>query len=64
MLRAEGGKIVAGPMRRDKGLLYAEVAPQQAVSAKRSLDVAGHYARPDIFTLHVNTTVQQPLKFD
>jgi nitrilase len=61
---APGGKIVAGPLRQDKGLLYAEVDPQQAVNAKRALDVAGHYARPDIFTLHVNTTAQRPLKFD
>jgi len=61
---APDGKIVAGPMHQDKGLLYAEVDPQRAVSAKRALDVAGHYARPDIFTLHVNTTAQRPLKFD
>ena len=61
---APGGKIIAGPLRRDKGLLYAEVDPQQAISAKRALDVAGHYARPDIFTLHVNTAAQRPLKFD
>jgi nitrilase len=32
--------------------------------ARRSLDVVGHYARPDIFTLHVNTRAQAPVEFD
>ena len=61
---APGGKIVAGPMRKEKGLLYADVDPGRAASAKRALDVAGHYARPDIFTLHINTSVQSPVKYD
>jgi len=61
---APGGEIVAGPMRREKGLLYADVDPERAASAKRALDVAGRYARPDVFTLHVNTRTQSPIEFD
>jgi nitrilase len=61
---APGGEIVAGPMRKEKGLLYADVDPTCAGIAKRALDVAGHYARPDIFTLHVNTQQQSPIEFD
>jgi len=61
---APGGEIVAGPLRRKKGLLYADVDPERAVVAKRALDVAGHYARPDIFTLNVNTRSQRPIEFD
>lgn len=60
---APGGKIVAGPMREAKGILFAEVDSNGAVSAKRTLDVAGHYSRPDIFSLSVNRQAQKPVIF-
>ncbi len=60
---APGGEIVAGPMHEEKGLLYAEIDPARAATAKRALDVSGHYARPDIFELQVNTQTQSPIKF-
>jgi nitrilase len=49
------GKIVAGPLDSAEGILYADVEADQLVGPRWQLDVAGHYARPDIFTLHVNT---------
>lgn len=58
------GKIVAGPMRRDIGILYANVSVDAVGAAKRRIDVAGHYARPDIFQLHVNRQRQAPVTFD
>jgi nitrilase len=61
---APGGEIVAGPMRREKGILFAEVDSKRAAIAKRDLDVTGHYSRPDIFTLSVNTKPQSPIKFE
>lgn len=61
---APGGDIVAGPMREEKGLLYAEIDPDLVVTARRTLDVAGHYSRPDVFTLSVNTQPQTPVKFE
>ncbi len=60
---APGGEIVAGPMREKKGLLYAEVDSNRTAISKRALDVTGHYSRPDIFTLHVNTQNQSPIQF-
>lgn len=60
---APGGKIVAGPMREEKGILFAEVDSSGAVNAKRTLDVAGHYSRPDIFTLSINRQPQKPVVF-
>jgi nitrilase len=60
---APGGEIVAGPMRNEKSLLYAEVDISRVATSKRALDVAGHYSRPDIFTLNVNTQPQSPVKF-
>jgi nitrilase len=61
---APGGEIAAGPMRNEKGLLYADVDTSLVGIAKRTLDVAGHYARPDVFTLHLNTKHQSPIEFD
>lgn len=48
------GKVVAGPMRRAAGILYAEIDTSRVAPARRTLDVVGHYARPDIFELTVH----------
>lgn len=61
---APAGEIVSGPMRREKGILYHEIDLKRASSAKRALDVAGHYSRPDIFRLHINSRPQIPLEFE
>lgn len=60
---APGGEIVAGPLREQYGVLYADVDLDQVASARRALDVAGHYARPDIFTLHVDRKPLEPVTF-
>jgi nitrilase len=60
---APKGEIVAGPLRKEKGILYADIDPERAAHAKRSLDIVGHYARPDVFQLHVNTQPQSPVVF-
>ncbi len=61
---APGGEIVAGPMRKEEGILYCDIDCARVADAKRAFDVAGHYSRPDIFTLHVNTKPQTPIIFD
>ena len=60
---APGGEIVAGPMREQEGILYCEIDPEKVGIARRALDVTGHYSRPDIFQLHVNTRQQSPVEF-
>jgi nitrilase len=45
------GKVLAGPMHEEQGLLLAEVDPQRIVGPRWQLDVAGHYARPDVLDL-------------
>jgi nitrilase len=52
------GEFIAGPMREQEGILYAEIDPVQMQAAKWDLDVAGHYARPDVFQLTVRTGLQ------
>lgn len=58
-----GGKIAAGPMRRELGVLYAEIDLERVGIARRSLDVVGHYSRSDIFRLQVNTSALKPVEF-
>ncbi|MFL0810351.1 MAG: carbon-nitrogen hydrolase family protein [Agarilytica sp.] len=58
-----GGEIIAGPLHQEEGILYCDINREKVVTAKRALDVAGHYSRPDIFTLNVNTQPQSPIQF-
>jgi nitrilase len=60
---APGGAIVAGPMRNAFGILYADLDTERVGAARRNLDVVGHYARPDILQLRVNTERQTPARF-
>ena len=46
------GQIIAGPMVQE-GLLTAEIDLDDIARGKFDLDVAGHYNRPEVFTLHV-----------
>lgn len=57
------GAVTAGPLHREKSILYAEIDIEAARRARRSLDVCGHYARPDIFSLLVNRKPLQPAEF-
>lgn len=47
------GVILAGPLHRTEGILYAPMELQKLRGSKWNLDVAGHYARPDAFELTV-----------
>ncbi|MEJ2469557.1 MAG: carbon-nitrogen hydrolase family protein [Desulfuromonadales bacterium] len=57
------GEIATGPLRKEEGILYCDIDLEAVAAARRALDVAGHYSRPDIFTLHVNNKPQSPVKF-
>ena len=61
---APGGEIVAGPMNKEAGILYYDIDREKVSIAKRAFDVVGHYSRPDIFQLHVNTLPQSPVVFE
>jgi nitrilase len=60
---APGGRVVAGPLHEEHGILYADIEPGMAAPEHRTLDVAGHYARNDIFRLSVDRTEQTPIHF-
>jgi nitrilase len=60
---APGGTIVAGPMHEEFGLLLADIEPARAVASRRTLDVTGHYSRPDIFQLTVDRSARDPVTY-
>ena len=49
-----GGEIVGGPIRGETCFLTAAVDLGLLRTAKRTFDVAGHCARPDVFSLSVD----------
>jgi nitrilase len=53
MITDPNGNILAGPLHKEEGILYADIDRQILHYAKWNLDVAGHYARPDSFRLTV-----------
>jgi nitrilase len=56
MITDPNGDILAGPLSKEEGILYAEVDLEMLQGTKWNLDVAGHYARPDAFHLTVDKT--------
>ena len=52
------GEIVAGPLRYEEGILTAEVDLSAVAAVRRMFDPVGHYHRPDIFRLDVDTRHQ------
>jgi len=51
---APNGKLLAGPIEGEEGILYADIDLQQIIAVKRMFDVVGHYSRPDVFEFNVN----------
>jgi nitrilase len=53
LLIAPNGKIIAGQLEAEEGILYAEIDLNEIIAAKRMFDAVGHYARPDVFDFSV-----------
>ena len=58
------GQILAGPLEDQEGILLAELDVAQAHTSRRQFDPTGHYARPDVFQLRVDTRPRPAVVFD
>jgi nitrilase len=48
------GRVIAGPLVRERGILVADLDLDTLLAQRRWFDATGHYARPDIFRLVVD----------
>ncbi len=55
---APDGTVLAGPLVEQEGILYADLDAAQARASRQEFDPVGHYARPDVFRLLVDTTAR------
>ncbi len=55
------GQVLAEPLYDGECIRYAEIDPADIPRGKYDFDVTGHYARPDVFRLHVNTRTANPV---
>jgi nitrilase len=55
------GQVLAGPNFGGPCILTVELDLDEIPKGKYDLDVVGHYARPDVFRLHVNTQPMPPV---
>ncbi len=63
LIVSPSGEIVSGPLSKEKGHIILDIEVEKSSSSKRALDVAGHYSRPDVFTLHVDKSRQSLISF-
>ena len=58
------GEVLAGPVFDCETELYADLDMSQLSQGNLDFDVVGHYARPDVFELKVNTAPLRAVSFD
>lgn len=56
------GKVLAGPDFSGETILVAEIDPAEVMRGKYDFDVTGHYARPDVFSLTVDTRARAAVR--
>ena len=56
------GEFIAGPLEKKEDILFAELDLNLITASKRMFDVAGHYARPDVFHFSINNQPNQNIK--
>jgi nitrilase len=50
------GHVLAGPLIDEEGILFADLDLGEIIRGKLDFDVAGHYARPDVFQFGVRAS--------
>lgn len=55
------GVVLAGPLKEGEGLVVADLDMSLITKRKRMMDSVGHYARPELLSLHLNNEPAQPM---
>lgn len=63
MIVDPAGKVLAGPVFNEETILYADIELNEKTQAHLDFDAVGHYARPDVFSLTVNTRPMESVQF-
>ncbi|NLA64536.1 MAG: carbon-nitrogen hydrolase family protein [Leucobacter sp.] len=58
------GKVLAGPVFGEEAVLYADIDLDAKTKSHLDFDPVGHYSRPDVFSLQVNTKPMAAVSFD
>ena len=58
------GELLAGPARHQETILTADIDLGAVHAARRMFDPVGHYNRPDVFRLTVDTRPRPPFSVD
>lgn len=57
------GTVLAGPVFDEETILYADIDLEAKTESHLDFDVVGHYSRPDVFSLNVNTRPTESVTF-
>ena len=56
-------QYITEPVNNKAGLVFGDFDLARVKEARQTLDTAGHYSRPDVFELNVNTKPQPGVLF-
>lgn len=61
MIVEPGGNVLQGAIEDEEAIVYADIDVRRVREEHIKLDPAGHYGRPDVFSLKVNRERQEPI---